>query len=339
MLTAIRSFLFVLAAAIAWADAGTVSLRPLYTEETAVSNPALVDLWQQGESDCTFLCISFRIQPDGDSGYHVILGQEQQPAMTLHLVQIGGETVADIVFNSQESFPPRLDVHLFARLRVDGKTLHADWLGGEKLVQQIERAGSPRFERLTDGDWKGNVLILPASTEELRQFVVDCLKQPDAFGDSTDMTDTFHRAGPELRAADLNQRSWNTASWRGASPEAYAAALRQAEDAVTLVPGQPDYWSTLGAAQYRVGRFSEALASLTRAEQLRKSATIEDLIFRAMAHKQLGQENEARAILLGQLSNLLGDPRYLGDLQRYCGDQEKRSRLQEAEELIFPKGK
>jgi hypothetical protein len=48
---------------------------------------------------------------------------------------------------------------------------------------------------------------------------------------------------------------------------------------------------------------------------------------------------EAKAILLGELSKMLGDPGNLGDLQRYCGEQDKRSRLREAEDLIAPMGK
>jgi len=128
-------------------------------------------------------------------------------------------------------------------------------------------------------------------------------------------------------------------SWRGNQPEAYASALQQAEEAVRLDPDEPDYWTTLGAARYRAGRFNEALAALTRAEQLLKSASIEDLIFQAMSQQQLGQKDEAKAVLLDELSKILGDPRYLGDLQRYCGEQDKQSLLREAENLIVPKGK
>jgi hypothetical protein len=193
-----------------------------------------------------------------------------------------------------------------ARLRVEGSTLRVDGLGGEKLLDQIQRTGSPRYERLSGGDWDENVWVLTASSAELRHFVLDCLKQPDAF-----VTSIYWRAGPKERAAE----------------------------AVKLDAGKPDYWSTLGAAQYRVGAFNEALAALARAEQLRKSASPDDLIFRAMSHQQLGQTVEAKAILLGELSKMLGDPGNLGDLQRYCGEQDERSRLREAEDLIAPKGK
>ncbi len=335
MVTAIRSLLFLLAPLIVYAnEAGIVSLRPLYTSETTVLNPALTGLWTDAEGE---FGITFRIQPDVDSGYEVLAGG--QKFLAFHLVPLGGETIADIVINVSQDLLAPLVVHYFARLRVDGDRLQADFLGGEKLLQQIERTGSPRFERLTEGDCDGSFLILPASTAELRQFVLDCLKQPDAFGSSTDMAGTYKRAGPKKRAADLNQQSWETVSSRGAKPEAYTTALHQAEEAISLVPDEPDYWSTLGAAQYRVGAFTAALATLAHAAQLREFATIEDLIFRAMSHQQAGHKEEAKAVLLDELSKILGDPRYLGDLQRYCGEQDKQSLLREAENLIMPKGK
>ena len=331
MVTAIRSFLCLLAPLAVYADAGVVSLRPLYTQETAVLNPALVDLWTDKQNKEDWFNVTFRIESGSDKGYRVVYGQEEIAA--IHLVQLGGETIADIVFGQQSLFP-QLSVHCLARLRVEGSTLRVDGLGGEKLLDQIQRTGSPRYERLSGGDWDENVWVLTASTAELRHFVLDCLKQPDAF-----VTSIYWRADPKERAAELNQRSWDIVSVRGASPEAYAAALEQAAEAVKLDAGKPDYWSTLGAAQYRVGAFNEALAALARAEQLRKSASPDDLIFRAMSHQQLGQTVEAKAILLGELSKMLGDPGNLGDLQRYCGEQDKRSRLREAEDLIAPKGK
>ncbi|MCX6629841.1 MAG: hypothetical protein NTW28_19660 [Candidatus Solibacter sp.] len=310
---------------LGYADAGIVSLRPLYTPETAVLNPALVDLW-------TDKGITFRIEADGDTGYQVVVDREQ--VATIHLVQLGGETIADLVFIQQQSFFPQLSIHYFARLRVEGNTLHVDGLGGEKLVKRIERTGSPRYERLPMESHGEDYMVLTASTAELRQFVLDFLKLPEDFADSS----TYERAGPKERAADLNERRWAVVSGRS-SPEEYAKGLERAQEAVRLVPSDPEYWSTLGAAQYRSGAFNESLGALARAEQLRNAASIEDLIFRAMSHQQLGQKEKAQTVLLGELSKMLGDPRYLGDLQRYCGDQDKRSLLLEAEKLVVPKGK
>ena len=67
------------------ADAGILSLRPLYTPETAVLNPALVDLWGT--------ILSFRIEPDAKAGYRVILSGEQ--FLTFRLVQLGTETIEE----------------------------------------------------------------------------------------------------------------------------------------------------------------------------------------------------------------------------------------------------
>lgn len=315
MSNAIRSFLFLLAPAIVFADGGIASLRPLYTPETAVLNPALVDLWVDGGT-------SFRIEPDDKAGYQVILGGEQ--FLAFRLVQLGSETIADIVFPSK-LFEPRLPMHRFGRIRLEGNALLVDWLGSEELEQRIVRSGSPRHEQVdADGE---DLLILTGSTAELQRFLLDCLKQPDAFKES----DKYERAGPEPRAVELNDRSWAVVSDRSARPDACASALKQAEEAVKLIPGDPNYWNTLGAAQYRAGRFSEALAAITRAGQLRKADSPEDMVFRAMAHHQLGEKAEAKK-LLGDLQKMLGDSRYREDL-------DMLKLLHQAEDLIAPKGK
>src|ERR1039458_4711843 len=176
---------------LGYADAGILSLRPLYTPETAVLNPALVDLWGT--------ILSFRIEPDAKAGYRVILSGEQ--FLTFRLVQLGTETIADCEF-PDKPFEPRLPMHRFARLRLEGNALRVDWLGSKELGQRIVRTGSPRHEQLEiDGE---DVLLLTGSTAELQHFLLECLKQPDAFEDS----EKFERTGPEPRAADLNQQSW-----------------------------------------------------------------------------------------------------------------------------------
>jgi hypothetical protein len=58
-----------------------------------------------------------------------------------------------------------------------------------------------------------------------------------------------------------------------------------------------------------------------------------------MSYRQLGQTAQAKSVLLGDLSKMLHDPQYLGDLQQYCGDQDRRSLFREAEDLISPKEK
>jgi tetratricopeptide (TPR) repeat protein len=103
----------------------------------------------------------------------------------------------------------------------------------------------------------------------------------------------------------------------GQDPAKYRLALRQAEAALRLAP--PDYnfyrqdqpRTVVGIAQYRLGQYREALASLQRAQA--DFATRPEASFppqesykelppwnhavMAMAHCQLGEKDQARALL------------------------------------------
>jgi tetratricopeptide (TPR) repeat protein len=91
----------------------------------------------------------------------------------------------------------------------------------------------------------------------------------------------------------------------------YRQALRQAETATRLAPGSGPCLTALGIAQYRMGRYEEALPTLKRAEQVNVEqggfTTPADLAFLAMSQQQLGHKDEARAGL-GRLRDLLKRP-------------------------------
>jgi hypothetical protein len=72
-------------------------------------------------------------------------------------------------------------------------------------------------------------------------------------------------------AARLNHSSWTVVRHPGASPEQYGLALHWAETACRLQPGDGILLNTLGVAQYRAGKFLEALATLTRSEALNRA--------------------------------------------------------------------
>src|SRR5262249_28254640 len=63
----------------------------------------------------------------------------------------------------------------------------------------------------------------------------------------------------------LEGASWAVVRAAGAPEAAYHQALRRAEAAYRLAPGQGDYLTTLGVALYRLGRHKEAATVLTRA--------------------------------------------------------------------------
>src|SRR5262249_28252555 len=87
----------------------------------------------------------------------------------------------------------------------------------------------------------------------------------------------------------------------GATPDQYRQALNRAEAVCQLEPDNGFYLNTLGAAQYRVGQYEAALATLTRSDRLNaaqfKKSLPADLAFLAMTQHQLGRNEQAQATL------------------------------------------
>src|SRR5262249_34514283 len=67
---------------------------------------------------------------------------------------------------------------------------------------------------------------------------------------------------------NLNLASRAVAGRPGAEPSAYRLAAQRAEVACRLMPFEGSYHTTLGMAQYRLGKYQEALATLSRADEL-----------------------------------------------------------------------
>jgi tetratricopeptide (TPR) repeat protein len=108
----------------------------------------------------------------------------------------------------------------------------------------------------------------------------------------------------------------------------YGFALRQAVAACQLAPQQAKYRTTLGLAQYRLGRFPEALATLTEAER-RNAGNPADFAFLALTQHQLGHKEQAQATL-ARLREALRQP-------EWTQDEELRAFLGEAERLVGDK--
>jgi serine/threonine-protein kinase len=72
--------------------------------------------------------------------------------------------------------------------------------------------------------------------------------------------------------------------------QAVAMALR----AVQLEPQEGNFWNTLGAARYRARQWNESVEALEKSMALRQGGDPYDWFFLAMAHRQLGQKDEAR---------------------------------------------
>jgi hypothetical protein len=123
------------------------------------------------------------------------------------------------------------------------------------------------------------------------------------------------KRGPQIPATypvsfRANNASWYIVRQSDETEEAYHRALKLAEAAVILDPNPRDgtILNTLGVAQYRVGKFAEALKTLTESDRRnsadngfargrRPGSIPADLAFLAMASFRLGEKEKALAYL------------------------------------------
>jgi WD40 repeat protein len=138
---------------------------------------------------------------------------------------------------------------------------------------------------------------------------------------------------------ELDHLSFSLVRVSTASAADYRLALKQAEIACYLLPLDGKFLpfegklqTTLGLAQYRVGDYQAALATLTRANAINSSqtdgASPADLAFLAMAHFRLGQFDKAR-IILTQLREVVKRPQWAGNLDAQAFLHEAETLLQD----------
>jgi len=130
-------------------------------------------------------------------------------------------------------------------------------------------------------------------------------------------------------ATSLNQQAWPVVASPASSPAAVTSALLQATKAAELAPANADIINTLGVAQYRAGKYEDALATLARSTALyAKAGTAQpaDVAFIAMAHAKLGHTDQAKASL-ASLRTLMAMP-------EQKDNAESQGFLREAEALI-----
>jgi hypothetical protein len=324
MYVQIRPLLLLLTAWILPAEGNSlVALHPFVPPASAACTPGLADLWVDNADNDSSGSTSFRIEPFGTCQFAVVL--EGRLFAILSLTQMGGEMVADLAVSAESPLLTAIYPHLLLRMQPEGDKMSVQILGTEALFRGMAAKGSPRYKQLAGETGDVRYTVLTASTSDLDQFVAECLRQPDAFKTPS----RFYRAGPKHRAADLNERSWAVSTLHSYSAVA-GASLREAEEAIRLVPDNGDYWSTLAAARYRAGQYREALSAIGRAAKLRNGAKPEDLAYRAMIHKMLGESAAAQ--------------RHLSELATPLRDLSLREDplgrlVAEAEELVVSKRK
>jgi eukaryotic-like serine/threonine-protein kinase len=131
----------------------------------------------------------------------------------------------------------------------------------------------------------------------------------------------------------LNNLSWQVTARPGAGAADYAMALRQAQGACRLAPVNGNFLNTLGIAEYRAGKYQQAIATLTRSDKLNSTSKQgrqpADVAFLAMAHFKLGGKDKAQS--------LLAELRQLMKQTQWKDDAEAQRFLREAEALLARK--
>ena len=189
------------------------------------------------------------------------------------------------------------------------------------------------FPRSEQALIKAEAIVVPLFARLLiRDDVLDALQAQPA-GD------------PEIQAASLklaktrseSAEYCNIVGWRmvrnpGQPDAIYLRGLRLAEAACRLEPENGLFLNTLGIGQYRTGRIAEALATLTRSNDLNKQEEPGDLAFLALAQHRLGQSEKAR-FTLGRLREVMKD-------SRWAENNEAQAFVREAElidlDRVFP---
>jgi WD40 repeat protein len=134
-------------------------------------------------------------------------------------------------------------------------------------------------------------------------------------------------------AEKLTKESWHTVSKPDANSEDYRRALQNAEKANDFESNNWSILKTLGAAQYRVGSYEDALGTLTNANKMRTDAQEEadpaNVAFLAMTLHKLDRAKDAQAAL-DRMRDLCKD-------KRFAGGKKVQAFLFEAEKLFAGK--
>jgi Flp pilus assembly protein TadD len=175
-----------------------------------------------------------------------------------------------------------------------------------------------RVESMVAENVAGNLVDSLFEKYLLRTDVIAALKADTTISESVrnKATDWAHKRHGSLR--QLNNRSWSVVSKAGLTADQYQLALRYAEGARELAPDDGPILNTLGVAQYRIGKYAEAVATLFRSDELNSKSNDgsepADIAFLAIAHFQLGHTDRAHK-LLEQLRQLMQTDKWKGNAE------------------------
>jgi tetratricopeptide (TPR) repeat protein len=169
---------------------------------------------------------------------------------------------------------------------------------GNSLVSAGKHQEAAEAFRQSVDLWVGLMKDYPLVSESRSQCAynyVDLGKSLSAIGQHAQADTAFQKAS-EVAPQDAllnNDLAWSLVAGDAKFRDP-GRAVQLAKRAVELAPTESSYWNTLGTAQYRAGDWHAAIEALKKSEGLTPGRfTSDNAFFLAMAHWQLGEQDEA----------------------------------------------
>jgi hypothetical protein len=149
----------------------TLSVDPLYSEDTLVFQPELLGIW--GDPDDSSSGTWTFLPVEGQKAYRLVIEEPEKPdgLFEAHLVQLGDHLFMDLYpeepGSGNEFYVGHvIPAHSIWKMSIQGYVVTLDILDSQWLKQQID-SGKSQLQHLRRDD----VIVLTASTAELQTFV------------------------------------------------------------------------------------------------------------------------------------------------------------------------
>jgi hypothetical protein len=219
---------------------------------------------------------------------------------------------------------------------------HTGWLWGvafgPKTGTKLASAGADQTIKI----WDASPLTSESAVErEATGLLAGLFGKPLCKADVIDLVKTTPTIRPQVRQKALalvdryreeqdphrfHEAAWDTVRRPHLTALPYRLALRQAETARRLGPGEDKYTITCGVALYRAGRYQDARDTLEETHEEVPAA----LAFLAMAQHRFGESRQAQETL-ARLREILKQP-------AWAKDAEAQAFLREAEAVLVSGG-
>jgi hypothetical protein len=173
-------------------------------------------------------------------------------------------------------------------------------LGQSERAERVLRDAVTVFEDLADDERAESLAprLLPMIYGRLGRLLAEMGPDSEAEEAYSRQAETRERlvldSPRDPRVSNSLAWSWVTSPYRALHEPARAVEL--ATKVVKLQPENGTYWNTLGVALYRAGDWTGAIEALEKSMELRSGGDSYDWFFLAMAHWQLGEEEQDDAV-------------------------------------------